>query len=271
MLSHKPHQIYRQLGVKGLYNDRQEKILSLLNENGEIQISDLKKVFPQVSTMTLRRDLSLLESNGLLIRTHGGAVSIKKLTSIYGEEDAYSLRAAENVESKMGIAQKSLEFLDNGRSIYLDAGSTIMYLARIIPDEPFSILTSGINIAMELTKKPKITIYHTGGQLNQNTLSSSGPTSMSMLDFINIDIAFMAASGFSFENGFTVSNFFECELKKAVIKKAKKVIMMVDSSKFGKVLAFTFGNLSNLDILISDDNLPKTVVNKARELGVKVI
>lgn len=254
-----------------MYNDRQERILNILNEKGEVQISDLKEIFPQVSTMTLRRDLSMLEGKGLLIRTHGGAVNIKKLSSVYGEEDAYSLRAAENVDAKMNIAQKALSFLDNGRSIYLDAGSTMMCLAKMIPDEPFSILTSGINIAMELTKKSRITIYTTGGQLNQNSLSSSGPTSMSMLDFINIDIAFMAASGFTLENGFTVSNFFECELKKAVMKKAKKIIMMVDSSKCNKVLAFTFGNLANLDILISDGNLPEAVISKAQELGVKVL
>ena len=92
-----------------------------------------------------------------------------------------------------------------------------------------------------------------------------------MLDIINIDIAFMAASGFSIENGFTVSNFFECELKKAVIKKAKKVIMLVDSSKFNKVLAFTFGHLSDLDVLISDDKIPEHIVRKAEEAGVKVL
>lgn len=254
-----------------MYNERQEKILNILNEKGEVQISELRNVFPQVSTMTLRRDLSHLESKGQLIRTHGGAVNIRKLSSIYGEEDAYTLRAAENVEEKMLIAEKAKEFLDNGRSIYLDAGSTIMYFSRLIPDENFSILTSGINIALELTKKEKITIYHTGGQLNNNTLSSSGPTAISMLDTINIDIAFMAASGFSIENGFTVSNFFECELKKAVIKKAKKVIMLVDSSKFNKVLAFTFGHLSDMDILIGDDKIPEHIVKKAKDAGVKVL
>lgn len=254
-----------------MYNDRQERIINLLNEKGEIQISELKDIFPQVSTMTLRRDLSFLEGKGLLIRTHGGAVNIKKLSSIYGEEDAYTLRASENVEAKMSIAEKAIKFLDNGRAIYLDAGSTIMYFARLIPDEPFSILTSGINIALELTKKSKITIFNTGGQLNQNSLSSSGPTAMSMLDFINIDIAFMAASGFTPDNGFTVSNFFECELKKAVIKKAKKVIMLVDSSKFNKVLAFTFGNLQDLDILISDDNIPDDIREKAQKAGVAVL
>ena len=254
-----------------MYKDRQEQILSLLNDKGEIKISELKNIFPQVSTMTLRRDLSLLEGKGLLIRTHGGAVNMKKLSSVFGEEDAYSLRAAENVEAKMSIAQKSLTFLDNGRSIFIDAGSTMMFLAKLIPDEPFSILTSGINIAMELTKKSQITIYNTGGQLNHNSLSSSGPSSMSMLDFINIDIAFMAASGFTLDNGFTVSNYFECELKKSVMKKAKKVIMMVDSSKFNKVLAFTFGNLSDLDILICDENIPENIAAKARNVGVKVL
>jgi len=254
-----------------LYNERQEKILGILNEKGEIQISELKDIFPDVSAMTLRRDLSYLESKGLLIRTHGGAVNIKKLTSIYGEEDAFSLRAAENVDEKMLIAEKAVQFLDRGRSIYLDAGSTIMYFSRLIPDDNFSIITSGIITALELTKKSKITIYHTGGQLNNNTLSSSGPTAISMLDIFNIDIAFMAASGFSLENGFTVSNFFECELKKAVIKKAKKVIMLADSSKFNKVLAFTFGHLSDLDVLISDDKIPEYIVNRAKEAGVTVL
>ncbi|HEY8421787.1 MAG TPA: DeoR/GlpR family DNA-binding transcription regulator [Thermoclostridium sp.] len=252
-------------------NERQEKILSILNEKGEIQISELKDIFPEVSAMTLRRDLSYLESKGLLIRTHGGAVNVKKFTSIYGEEDAYSLRAAENVDEKMLIAEKAIQFLDRGRSIYLDAGSTIMYFSRLIPDDNFSIITSGIITALELTKKSKITIYHTGGQLNNSTLSSSGPTAISMLDIFNIDIAFMAASGFSPENGFTVSNFFECELKKTVIKKAKKVIMLADSSKFNKVMAFTFGHLSDLDVLISDDKIPEYIVKKAKEAGVTVL
>jgi len=92
-----------------------------------------------------------------------------------------------------------------------------------------------------------------------------------MLDMINIDIAFMAASGFTLENGFTVSNFFECELKKAVIRKAKKVIMLIDSSKFNKVMAFTFANLSDLDVLISDDKIPEYIVKKAEEVGVTVL
>ncbi|UZQ86411.1 DeoR/GlpR family DNA-binding transcription regulator [Thermoclostridium stercorarium] len=136
-----------------MYNERQEKILSILNEKGEVQVSELKEIFPQVSAMTIRRDLAYLESKGMLIRTHGGAVNIKKLTSIYGEEDAYSLRAAENVEEKMLIAEKAVKFLDSGRSIYLDAGSTIMYFSRLIPDDNFSIVTSGIITALELTKK----------------------------------------------------------------------------------------------------------------------
>ncbi|HAA25326.1 MAG TPA: DeoR/GlpR transcriptional regulator [Ruminiclostridium sp.] len=251
-------------------NERQERILDLLNDRGEIHLSDLKNIFPQVSLMTLRRDLSTLENRGFLIRTHGGAVSLKKLSTIHGEEDAYSLRAAENTEAKMNIAEKAMKYLDSGRSLYLDAGSTIMCLARNIPDKPLSILTSGINIATELTKRPKVTIYLTGGQLNHNSLSVSGPTSMSMLDFINIDIAFMAASGYTPENGFTVSNYFECELKKAVIKKAKKVIMMADSSKFNKVLAFTFADIPDLDVLICEKKLPDPILKKAVEAGVEI-
>ena len=121
-----------------MINERQKKILELLEFNGEVHLQKLKEIFPDVSEMTLRRDLIGFENDGFIVRTHGGGKSIKKITdAISGEENAYSRREMENVEAKNIIAKKALMFLESGRSIYFDAGSTIMSLAKILLIEFF--------------------------------------------------------------------------------------------------------------------------------------
>lgn len=252
-------------------NERQKKILRLIEQKGEIQLQQLKELFPEVSMMTLRRDLISLENEGHLIRTYGGAVSVKRVSDLNGEEDAYSRRAHENVEAKMKIAEKALPLVEKGRSIYFDAGSTLMCLAKILPDDSFSIVTSSANISLELIKKQGTSVVVLGGLLNRNTLSMSGPNAISLLDNINIDLAFMSASGFSIENGFTISNMYECELKRKVIKRAKKVIMLMDTSKINKDLAFTFANLEDISVWVCETDLPPEVEAEAKKYKVQII
>lgn len=252
-------------------NDRQQHILKLLEQKGEVHLQQLKEVFPDVSIMTLRRDLINLENEGRLIRTHGGAVNVKKITEHGGEEDAYSVRASENVDAKIAIAQKAVSLVEKGRSVYFDAGSTIMCLAKSLPDDNLSIVTNGANTALELVKRAGVSVVATGGLVNRNTLSMSGPDAMSMLDTINIDLAFMASSGFSIDNGFTVSSIYEAQLKRKVVKRAKKVILLMDSSKINKDLAFTFGSLEDLDVWVCEKKLPGDIEAEARKYGVKII
>jgi DeoR/GlpR family transcriptional regulator of sugar metabolism len=254
-------------------NDRIQQILQMLEHKGEIHLQQLKTLFPEVSLMTLRRDLITLEQQGYLIRTHGGAVSIKRInnTPLKGEEDAYSRRASENIEAKVKIAEKAITLVEKGRSIYFDAGSTVMCLAEILPDENYSILTSGLNIALELVKKSQPSVVSIGGLVNRNTLSGSGPNALSMLDTINIDLAFMAASGFSIDSGFTVSNIYECELKRKIIQRAQQVIVLMDTSKLNKNQPFTFGKLADIDIWICENQLPMEYAQSALEHDVKVI
>jgi DeoR/GlpR family transcriptional regulator of sugar metabolism len=252
-------------------NDRRSQILQILDSKGEVQLQQLKETFPEVSVMTLRRDLISLENDGYAIRTYGGAVSSKKLQVMSGEEDAYSRRAAENVEAKVLIAQKALPMVENGRSIYFDAGSTIMCLAKVLPDDNYSIVTSGVNIGLELIKKQRISVVTLGGSINRNTLSVSGPGAGEVIDGINIDIAFMAASGFSIDSGFTVSNIYECELKRKVVNRAKKVIMLMDASKINKNLPFTYAGLKDIDIWICEGKLPPGVQKEMKKYNVNVM
>ncbi len=252
-------------------NERQQQILKLVEDKGEIRLQELKDVFPEVSMMTLRRDLISLEIEGRVKRTCGGAVCIRKLSGFNGEEDAYSKRAMEKVEAKIKIAEKAVKLVEKGRSIYFDAGSTIMCLAKALPDDNFSFVTSGVNIALELIRKTSTQVVTLGGVVNRNTLSISGPNALSELDRINIDVAFMSASGFSIESGFTVSNIYECELKKKVLEKAKEVIMLLDTGKINKNLQFTYGYMENVDIWVCEKALPQEVQEEAIKNDVMII
>ena len=259
--------------IKGrvvLVSKRRNRIRALIEEKDEIRLQELKERFPEVSMMTLRRDLDGLEKEGHVIRTHGGAVSVKKIAGS-GEENPYDLRVVENAEAKIEIAKKALPLVERGRSLYLDSGSTIMRLAKILPDEQFSILTSGLNIALEILKRSKPSVMVLGGQVNRNTLSTTGPGAMDLLETFNIDLAFMAASGFSVDRGFTVANVYEGHLKRKVLKQAKKVILLLDSSKIDKDLPFTFADLDDINILVSEKPLPIEVETVVRGLKIHVI
>lgn len=258
-----------------MLNDRQQIILEITEENGEVSYRDLCAEFPDVSEMTLRRDIQLLEKEGFVLRTRGGAVSLKTLSeqiAIPGEENEYGLRAHENVNAKKTIAEKALPFVKKGCSIYLDAGSTIMALAKLLPNERFTIITNATNIAQELVGKNNIQVIMLGGTLNRNTLSVSGPTAVQTIGKINIEMAFMSSSAFTLDSGFTVSNVYEAELKQKVISKAKKSIMLMDTSKIGKDLMFTLANIDDISVLVTEaDSLPVDIVKKANEANIELI
>jgi len=254
-----------------MFNQRQNEILTIIENKGDVSLQDLSLRFPDISVMTLRRDLITLETSGHVVRTRGGAVGIKMLGTISGEEDAYSSRARENMAGKKIIADKALRFIQKGSSMYLDAGSTIMCLATNIPDENYSIVTNGVNIAQKLVQNSKISVVLPGGTVNSHTLSVSGPNSLSFLDNVNLELAFMSASAFSLNSGFTVSNIYECELKKKVIKRAKKVIMLMDSSKIDKQLLFTVTGLEDIDVFICDTSLPDYIKEAAQALNIEIL
>ncbi len=248
--------------------DRRSTIKQYIEEKGEADLRELEELLPEVSTMTLRRDLIYLEEKGYVIRTRGGAVSVKRVAAAV--EDMYSLRAAENIEGKTKIAKKAVEFVETGRSIYIDSGTTMMCLAQELPDENFSILTSGPNIGLEIIKKTKPNVVLTGGVISRNNLSVSGSNWLHLIRNINIDIAFMATSGYSLETGFTIGNFNECELKKLVIEKARKPILLMDITKIDKTMPYTFATLKDIDILICDADLPDGIKKAAQENGVLI-
>jgi DeoR/GlpR family transcriptional regulator of sugar metabolism len=248
---------------------RRDRIRQLVGAKGEVMLTELESAFPDCSSMTLRRDLLRLEEEGFVKRTRGGAVAVSRLS--LSAEDLYSRRAGENTEAKLSIAQKAVALLESNRSLYFDSGSTLMCLAQIIPDDRFHILTSGPNIALELIKHPLLNVTLTGGHLNRTTVSTSGSMALGFVREVNIDIAFMASSGFTLETGFTSGTFTECELKREVVAKARRKVMLIDSSKIGRTMPFTFARLADFDVIVVDGSFPDAIRREAESLGVRVL
>lgn len=235
--------------------ERIEEIAEILDKRGKMSLEQLEELFPNVSQMTLRRDLFQLEEDGRIIRIRGGAMSVKEVQKVSGE--AYTKKTTINTDAKIVIAQKAAKLIDEGTCVFIDGGTTAMYLSKEMPDMNCTIFTNGIAVAMELAQKKNVSITVVGGQLMKDNLSTSSPVSKDYFDLTNFEIAIVSATAFTPEQGFSCNSQIESDLLKNVFKKARQVYMMLDSSKIGKINPYTFAHIEDVDVLITDDHFPK--------------
>ena len=219
--------------------DRIEEIAELLDKRGKLTLDQLDGYFPNVSQMTLRRDLFQLEQEGRIIRVRGGAMSVKEVQKVSGEP--YTKKTAIHTDEKIKIAQKAARLIDENSSIFVDGGTTAMYLAKEMPDINVHVFTNGLAVAIELAQKKNVHLTVLGGQVLKDNLSTASPVS---------------AAAFTPENGFSCASQIEADLLKVTRKQAKAMYMMLDSSKIGKIMPYTFARLEDIDVLITDDNFP---------------
>ena len=256
-------------------NERRSQIKAYISEHKSARIEDLAKQNPDVSLMTLRRDLAALEEEGFAVdymEVMDYGAYINSTPPATQAEDLYSRREISNVEAKTIICEKALPFLEEKRSIFFDAGTTLMTLVRRIPDQDLVVFTSAPNIAMEIvmrTTMPQVSLL--GGSLSRNTISCSGHLTLEYLRSINIDVAFMATSGYSVENGFSSGNPYEASIKTEIVRKAHKVIMLMSSDKVGRNLPYTFARMEDIDVLICEQEPEPDVMAAARQGGVTVL
>ena len=252
-----------------MYNERRERIRALLTEKPFISIKELQSLFPDVSGMTLRRDIEYFESQGEAIKVRGGARSTKFITT--STDDAITTRMNENVASKEKIARRAAEFLETGRSIFIDSGSTLQRIVPYVPNERFTFTTTNPMAALDLCKIGLPIVNIVGGKLDRDYQTVTGMHAMRFLSDINIDIAFLSPSGLSLKSGFTGGNYSECELKRVIVEKARLVVMLMDGSKCDKSLPYTFCQMDQVHVIITDSPLPAAIDAAAREYGVRVI
>ncbi|WP_102275762.1 DeoR/GlpR family DNA-binding transcription regulator [Cytobacillus massiliigabonensis] len=248
-----------------LVAERQRRIVEIVNERLSVRVTELSKIF-SVTEETIRRDLEKLERDHLLMRSHGGAVSIEKEQT----EISYLEREILNAAEKKAIAAEAICFIEPGDQIALDASTTAWYMAKELPDMPLTVLTNSIKTAIELSKKEQIKVISTGGILLSQSLSYVGPLAERSLSMYHVNKAFLSCKGVHLEKGLSDSNESQALLKKQMMEIADAVILMADSSKFG-IRAFSqISSVTKIDTIITDPKMDEHAIKQLVEKGIKV-
>ena len=245
---------------------RQQIIQDYIEKNNVVTIKELHVLCPDVSLMTIHRDLDALEQAGSIVKFRGGARSVRHAGDL-----GFDIRLQENVSGKYDMAQKALELIQPNATIFLDASTTNLMLARKLPDTNLNIFTTGPNIAIELCRllNPNITLCC--GTLNRKNMALSGPNTLDMLDKINIDLAFIGVSGCFADVGFTCGTEADMGIKRTVIKKARTSVVMCDNTKFSRLMPYTFATFGEVGYLIADQEVPEAIAAAAANAGVKIL
>lgn len=248
-------------------NLRRESMREYIEQHHIVTIAQLAERFPEVSQMTIHRDLNALQEHGLVEKIRGGA----RYCTPSGGEAAFAAREIVARGAKNTIALKAVELLSHSGSVFLDAGTTMMAFAGKIPDHRLNITTTGPNIALELAKRRSPVVNLCGGTLNKSNLTLSGTPAEETVRAINIDIAFLAPSGYSAGAGFTCGMESEARIKQLVIAKARTVVMLMDTSKLERLLPYTFAQLADLDYLVTECQPGQLSQDLLRQAGRTVI
>ena len=249
-----------------MYSIRQEQMREYIEQKNVVTIKELQALFPDVSLMTIHRDLDALERSGLVVKFRGGAKSVK----LSGDPE-FNVRMRENNMGKTLIAQKALELIQPHTSIFLDASTTNLALAKILPDINLNIITTGPSIALELCRLHNPVVTLCCGTINRKNLALSGQNTLQMLEGINIDLAFIGVSGCSVDAGLTCGTEGDMLVKRQVIRKARTSVAMCGVEKFSCLMPYTFAQLGDVDYLISDAPVPEAVAQAAKKTDLKIL
>lgn len=235
--------------------ERQQAIARLVAERGRVSVTTLSDEF-DVTTETVRRDLSLLERMNLVRRVHGGAVPADSLSVI---EAAVGERDSANTEQKEAIARAAVGLLPPpGSTIVLDAGTTTVRLASLLPrDHRLVVVTHCVPIAARLAGLHHIELHLLPGRVRDATQAAVGADTVEALSRIRADVTYVGTNGVSTEHGLSTPDRDEAAVKRAMVAASRRVVTLADSSKFGQEAVVRFAGLGEIDVLVTDDGLPK--------------
>lgn len=245
--------------------ERHSIILELLREFGKVDVADLSSKL-KVSAVTIRKDLDLLEEKKLLYRTHGGAILADPYIATRKVSEKEKLRP----EVKRRIGLKAVELLSPQDALIIASGTTVQAFARCIENMKLTVITSAMNVAMELLDKPDIEIIQLGGIIRHSSASAVSEYAIRMLDNFSCSKLFLGVDGIDPEYGLSTTHIQEACLNQAMIAAATKTIVLADSSKFDRRGFSKICNMSDIDWVITDSGISPKMLEAIEEQGVKV-
>jgi len=243
---------------------RHDEILKIIARLRSVTVQELTERL-SVSEVTIRKDLTLLEEMGSILRTRGGA----KLAEDRAQLRNLHMRREEHRKEKLRIAAKAREFIREEDTIYLDSGSTCTLLAQKLFDMNLRIVTNSLDVMAAVADAPGISLFSIGGSYRKDAGSFIGPFAIELLRNFQIESCFVGATGFSAAGIFSSQNTIEAQLKRQVLKVSKRRVILADHSKFNKDAFAVFGRADEVDVLITDALRPG--MEELRTLGIEVV
>jgi len=253
--------------------ERGEKIMTALLRQGSISVEELV-VQVGTSAPSVRRDLTRLERRGLICRTHGGATLLESM--LYGpfrHDTSFAARELRFADEKRRIGVAASELVFEKETIGLTAGTTTTQVGRSLRyRQGIHVVTNALNIGMELSNQSRIRTTITGGVLAWDwTFAMAGPAALTSLNDIYFDKAFIGVTGLHIDHGATTLEVEEAAVIRAMVKRAKQVIVVTDSSKLQKVSPAVICSLESIHTVVTDNALPCLIRTQLQECGIRVI
>lgn len=247
--------------------ERHQQILETARAHGRVDVAGLAKEL-SVTPETVRRDLTALERRGVLRRVHGGAIPVERLGIEPGVADRESHASGE----KDRIARAALDELPDGGSIIIDAGTTTVRFAELLPlDRELTVVTHSIPVASVLISRPNISLHLLGGVVRGRTLAAVGEWTRAQVAEVFVDVAFMGTNGISVERGLTTPDLAEASVKRALIDAARRTVVLADHTKFGREDFARVAPLTDIDTVITDIGLDVELAEDIENAGPRMV
>ncbi len=249
---------------------RHRQILERVTEDGSVRVTELAQ-WLDVTEETVRRDLRTLSDQGRLTRTHGGAVALDHQD---GRVDLpFDQRHGTHVAAKAAIARAAASLIRPGQVIALDASSTAGQLAKLIPDQPLTVVTNSLFVCSTLATRPRIEVVCTGGTLDADAMAFYGLHAQRTLERLNIETLFFSARGIDLDRGLSEANDRHAAIKQRMIESSQRRVLMADASKIGLASTVFYGHAAVADRLVvepTDDPAKREALDTLADRGVEV-
>ncbi|MGH9068682.1 MAG: DeoR/GlpR family DNA-binding transcription regulator [Acidimicrobiales bacterium] len=247
--------------------ERQQLIIQMARDAGRVGVASLAERL-DVTAETIRRDLSSLERQGVLRRVHGGAIPVERL----GFEPEIAARAVTMTAEKELIAKAALAELPAEGSVFIEAGSTPARLAELLPyDRELTVVTNAIATALSLAHRHNLTVMTVGGRIRSRSLAEVDDWALRSLASLYVDVAFLGTNGLSVDRGLTTPDPSEAALKRATLLVGRRRVLLADHTKVGRVSLCRYGDLNDVDVVITDSGLSDEEVDDLEQAGPVVV